>query len=294
MKLVQFFLPGKGKRVGLVRGNAVADITSAEEGVCSTLDLLETGNTAAGVLTRTEWLSRRSHRKALGYQDLQRPPSRRAPHLLAPIEPVEIWALEPVEITAAPPPLSNRPQLFFKGTAARAIGPHARAPVRADSEDTRARPALAAVLGAGEEILAFSISLDFVAADLAQLGSGYLTQAIAYFGSCALGPCLVTPDELANTSGLQMSWRIVSNGVTRVTESVRVPGAVQRLQQAIPWVRSDPAIALGTVLLSPILLSGPVQAALVENDQVELEVEGIGRLATTVTRAGTPRKPHTV
>lgn len=91
MKLVQFFLPGKGKRVGLVRGERVLDITAPEEGVHSVLDLVEQGKTAAGLVKRVEWLARRIRRKALDWPALQRTPSRRAPHLLIPIDPPEVW-----------------------------------------------------------------------------------------------------------------------------------------------------------------------------------------------------------
>jgi 2-dehydro-3-deoxy-D-arabinonate dehydratase len=91
MKLVQFFLPGKGQRVGLVRGDRVLDITAPEEGVRSVLDLVVQGKTAAGLTKRAEWLARRLRRKALDWPALQRPPSRRAPHLMIPIEPPEVW-----------------------------------------------------------------------------------------------------------------------------------------------------------------------------------------------------------
>ena len=79
MRLVQFFLPGKGKRVGLIRGDQVLDITASEEGVSSTLDLVAQGKTAAGFATRAAWLAKRLRRKPLDYQALQRSPSRRAP-----------------------------------------------------------------------------------------------------------------------------------------------------------------------------------------------------------------------
>ena len=47
MKLIQFYQPGKGPRVGVVRTDQVADLTHAEEGIRSTLDLLVQGKTVA-------------------------------------------------------------------------------------------------------------------------------------------------------------------------------------------------------------------------------------------------------
>ena len=74
MKLIQFFLPGKGRRVGLIRGDQVLDVTAPEEGVSSTLDLVAQGKTAAGCVTRATWLAKRLRRKPLDYQALQRAP----------------------------------------------------------------------------------------------------------------------------------------------------------------------------------------------------------------------------
>ena len=93
MKLIQFFLPGKGRRVGLIRGDQVLDVTAPEEGVSSTLDLVAQGKTAAGCVTRATWLAKRLRRKPLDYQALQRAPSRRAPHLVIPIDSPEAWGV---------------------------------------------------------------------------------------------------------------------------------------------------------------------------------------------------------
>ncbi|MGE5851396.1 MAG: fumarylacetoacetate hydrolase, partial [Candidatus Methylomirabilota bacterium] len=170
MKLVQFFLPGKGQRVGLVRGDRVLDITAHEEGVRSVLDLVVQGKTAAGLAKRAEWLARRLRRKALDWPALQRPPSRRAPHLMIPIEPPEVWGagvtykrsakFRDEDAGAATGDAkgqkgiydhvyeSPRPELFFKATAARCVGPHAAIRVRSDSLLTATEPELAIVLGA--------------------------------------------------------------------------------------------------------------------------------------------------
>src|SRR5574341_256944 len=142
MKLVQFFLPGRGKRVGLVRGDRVLDITAPEERVQSVLDLVEQGQSAPGLLKRAEWLAKRLHRKALDWPALQRTPSRRTPHLLIPIDPPEVWGAgitykrsaefrdEDAEAERGGRGIydyvydSPRPELFFKATASRCVGPN--------------------------------------------------------------------------------------------------------------------------------------------------------------------------
>ena len=123
MKLVQFFLPGKGKRVGLVQGDRVLDITSSDEGVGCTLDLVVQGKTAQGVVARGTWLAKRLHRKALDWRELQRSPSRRAPHLLVPIDPPEVWGAKG---TYAPEPgqRRHRPDIRRCAQPLRIVGRH--------------------------------------------------------------------------------------------------------------------------------------------------------------------------
>ena len=54
MKLVQFWRPNLGYRVGFVRGENVLDVTMPEVGLKSTNDFIE--NAAAGNLTLTEFV----------------------------------------------------------------------------------------------------------------------------------------------------------------------------------------------------------------------------------------------
>ncbi len=281
MKLVEFFLPGKGVRLGLVRDDAVLDITAASESVTSALDLVQSGKTTAGVIARAEWLSRRGRKCPVSYRDLQRKPSRRAPHLVLPLDPPEIWAM-PTE--SAEPRLhgpAKRPKLSFKGTGVRAVGPGAYASVRRDSTDTIARPALAGILGDNNSLVAFTIALDLFARDLAGGDCGSLAQAMIFRGNCALGPCLVTADELAGRSTMQVSWR-VSREAAEVHASLQTVSAPHvRLHAAAGSLSFDDAVPIGSILLAPLNV-GPSEPALRDGDCLAVEMEGIGRLAVSV------------
>src|SRR5438105_655681 len=90
MKLCQYFLPRGGKRVGVVQDGRVVDITSRPAKVASVLDLIVQGRSAAGV----ERLARRlmkGKRPQVTLGELEVPPSPRRGHLLAPLDPPEVW-----------------------------------------------------------------------------------------------------------------------------------------------------------------------------------------------------------
>jgi 2-dehydro-3-deoxy-D-arabinonate dehydratase len=300
MKLVQFFLPGKGKRVGLVRGDRVLDITSAEEGVHSVLDLVDQGKTAAGLVKRAEWLARRLRRKALELPALQRPPSRRAAHLLVPIEPPEVWGAGVTykrsaefrdEDADAAKGLKGiydyvyenpRPELFFKATAGRCVGPNAPVLVRSDSRLTAAEPELAIVLGAQDAIVAFTACNDVSAWDIERENPLYLPQSKIYRGCCALGPCLVTADEIVDPYGLQIRCSIMRDGKAVFSQAANTAQFHRRLEELVSWLVKDNAIPPGTVLTTGTGIMVPNELALRDGDQVDIEIQGIGRLSNPV------------
>ncbi|HEX7547506.1 MAG TPA: fumarylacetoacetate hydrolase family protein [Candidatus Methylomirabilis sp.] len=301
MKLIQFFLPGKGKRVGLIRGDQVLDITASEEGVSSTLDLVAQGKTAAGFATRATWLAKRLHRKPLDYGALQRAPSRRAAHLVMPIEPPEVWGavgaaaagalpgtagVSPATRPAGPVSLPEdpRPAFFFKGTAERSVGPGEPIAIRHDSSLTLPEPGIAAVLGPDGGVVAFTSCDDVTARDLALAQPGFLSQAKVYGGSFALGPCLVTPDELGDPDPLQVRCTILRGGETMFSEAVGTAGLPRRLAELAVWlVRDNPRVP-GAVVFVGAGVEIPEARALRNGDRVEIEAQGIGRLSNPVGR----------
>jgi 2-dehydro-3-deoxy-D-arabinonate dehydratase len=279
MKLVQFFLPGKGKRVGVVQGDRLLDITSGEEGVACTLDLLVQGKTAQGVTTRATWLTRRIHRKALDWKELRRAPSRRAPHLLVPIDAPEVWGVED-SIVGERRETSGRPAFFFKATAHRVVGPHVPILLRSDAKLTMPEAALGVVLGPAGSAVAFTACHDVTARDLQR--AGFLSQAKVYLGACALGPCLITSDDIEDPSALQARCSVLRGGGTVFSEAATIGRGQQEIARLAGWLCRDDVVPVGAVLAVGTGIAVPDSMALSDGDQVDIEVQGIGWLSNPV------------
>ncbi|MFB3818686.1 MAG: hypothetical protein ACE147_13575 [Candidatus Methylomirabilales bacterium] len=275
MRLVQFFVPGKGKRIGLLRGDSVFDISHAEEGIGSTLDLLRQGKTLAGLLKRAEWLARTLRRRALDWRELQRAPSRRAPHALIPLDVPEVWVTRPAGI-----PAGARPAVFFKATASRCAGPGAPLTPRADSRCTRPRPGLGLILSAQGDVLALTGYLGLSAEDLAQAHPLFLSQSETYDGCCALGPCLLTADEIDGDAQLQMRLSLLRERGAGASEAFRA-APWRELRAPVPWLLRDNACPAGSVLAVEVPLAAALPAV-EAGDRVELEVQAVGRLSHAV------------
>jgi 2-dehydro-3-deoxy-D-arabinonate dehydratase len=113
-----------------------------------------------------------------------------------------------------------RPEIFFKGTARVCVGPGQPIGIRTDSRFTAPEPELALVLGAKGNVLGYTLANDVSAWDIERENALYLPQSKVYTGCCALGPVIVTADELSDPYALEMTCSIVRHGHERFAGSV--------------------------------------------------------------------------
>src|SRR5690606_8480729 len=91
---------------------------------------------------------------------------------------------------------AERPEIFFKATPHRVVGPGRQVRIRSDSKWNVPEPELTLAINAAGKIFGFSIGNDMSSRDIEGENPLYLPQAKTYAGSAALGPCLVLTDEL--------------------------------------------------------------------------------------------------
>jgi 2-dehydro-3-deoxy-D-arabinonate dehydratase len=297
VKLVQFWRPNSGYRVGLVRGENVLDITMPEAGLKSTSDLIE--HAAVGNLSLAEFVESQlsaAPRAVYALHELDISRDLFVSHLALPILPPEVWAAvdaylhtqesEPSEPITPPPCPPARPELFFKGTAARCVGPNTPIGIRRDSSCTVPEPGLALVLGPHGGIAAYTIADDVTARDIGGENPLYLSQAKIFRGACALGPALVTPDELGALSDLVVRCRIERGGATVFAETCSLGPFTRPLDELLEYLLRDNPVPGGSVLCLGTGADIPPTAALEESDIVEIEIPPIGILRNPVKRWG--------
>src|ERR1051325_7389197 len=106
----------------------------------------------------------------------------------------------------------QRPEIFFKGTARVCVGPGQPIGIRVDSKFTAPEPELALILGSRGKILGYTLANDVSAWDIERENPLYLPQSKVYTACCALGPVIVTPDELSDPYNLEMTCRVERDG----------------------------------------------------------------------------------
>ena len=306
MRLIQYFVPGKGLRVGLVRDGAVVDITARRDGLTSTAAWLQA---AGGSPARWRRLLgpflRGKGRTGLTEQGLDVTPSPRRPHLRIPVDPPEVWGAGITYRRSADfrdrdaktsmydyVYTSPRPELFFKATAARCVGPNAPVRVRSDSALTAAEPELALVLGPKGVLAGFTVCNDVSAWDLERENALFLPQSKIFADCCALGPAVVTADAVGDPYALGITCRILRGGAVRWAGETNTRDFKRRFEELIEYLVRDNVIPAGTVLATGTGIMVPNEHCLRPGDAVEIAIAGLGVLSNPVASARASRAPR--
>jgi len=213
---------------------------------------------------------------------------------LMPIHPVEVWACGCTYETSASfrdaehgtregmyayVYRSDRPEIFFKGTARVCVGPGQPIGLRADSKFTAPEPELAVVLGARGTILGFTLANDVSAWDIERENPLYLPQSKMYSACCALGPVIVTADEIADPYKLEMTCAITRNGATKFQGATSTSRLHRKFETLIAYLLRANPVPAGSVLLTGTGIIVTEDAALAPGDTVTIHIPEIGELS---------------
>jgi 2-dehydro-3-deoxy-D-arabinonate dehydratase len=168
---------------------------------------------------------------------------------------------------------AERPELFFKATPHRVVGPEAAVRIRRDSKWNVPEPELALLISPRAKILGYTVANDMSSRDIEGANPLYLPQAKVYDGCCALGPAiLVSREQIPADTGVHLHIRrtgeVVFHGSIKVTEMKR------GLRELVAYLFRE---STGIV--------PPDSFTLAVGDRVEISIDGIGVLDNTVEQA---------
>ena len=174
---------------------------------------------------------------------------------------------------------NDRPEIFFKGTSRVCVGPGQPIGLRADSKFTAPEPELAVILGTRGRILGYTLANDVSAWDIERENALYLPQSKVYSACCALGPVIVTADELTDPYKLEMTCSITRNGETRFEGSVSTARLHRKIEKLVEYLLRANPVPAGAVMLTGTGIIVTEDAALAAGDTVSIRIQEIGELS---------------
>ena len=177
-----------------------------------------------------------------------------------------------------------RPELFFKATGRRVVGPGAPVRIRSDAKWSVPEPELTLVVNAAGEIVGYTVGNDMSSRDIEGENPLYLPQAKVYDGSCALGPCVLVAQDpkelLARETAIAITIDRAGNsafrGQTTLAELKRDP------RELVEYLYRDNSFPQGALLLTGTGIVPGDDFTLATGDRIRITIDGIGTLENEV------------
>jgi 2-dehydro-3-deoxy-D-arabinonate dehydratase len=174
-----------------------------------------------------------------------------------------------------------RPELFFKATSHRVVGPGGEVRIRRDSHWNVPEPELALVVSSRGEIVGYTIGNDMSSRSIEGENPLYLPQAKIYSGSAALGPVLVVsggPPPAATT----ISMVIARSGADLFTGSTSLERLKRSPSELVDYLFRDNDFPTGVFLMTGTGIVPDDDFTLQPGDSISIAIDGVGTLVNVV------------
>jgi 2-dehydro-3-deoxy-D-arabinonate dehydratase len=219
--------------------------------------------------------------------------------LLAPLDDQEVWAagvtykrsqvarMEESETGASHYDrvyTAPRPELFFKATPHRVVGPGAPVRIRTDTKWSVPEPELTLVVTSDRRHVGYTVGNDMSARDIEGENPLYLPQAKVYNHCCGLGPWLLLTSEPLDRLGTKISLEIHRGGKSVFRGETNVDQMARSLSELIDWLFKENSFPTGAYLLTGTGVVPPNDFTLAPGDDVAIDITGIGTLRNPVVQ----------
>lgn len=177
-----------------------------------------------------------------------------------------------------------RPELFFKAMPRRVAGPGQPVRIRRDTKWSVPEPELALVISPQGKLVGFTAGNDMSARDIEGENPLYLPQAKVYNDCCALGPCILIPEEPLDRTQMQITLVIHRKGAEVFRGQTNVDQMKRTFDDLIDWLFRDNSFPDGVILLTGTGIVPPNEFTLESGDIVSIDITGIGTLTNPVVR----------
>lgn len=176
---------------------------------------------------------------------------------------------------------AERPELFFKATGRRVVGPEEAVRIRSDAKWSVPEPELTLLVDPGGSIVGYTVGNDMSSRDIEGENPLYLPQAKVYDGSCALGPCvLLSQEPLDPATGIHLE--IERQGKTAFSASTSLAELKRDPKELVRFLFRDNSFPHGVFLLTGTGIVPPDDFTLSTDDVIRIAIDGIGTLKNYV------------
>lgn len=177
---------------------------------------------------------------------------------------------------------AERPEIFFKSTKDRTVGPGEAVYLRTDSFWQIPEPELGIVLNSKGDILGYTIGNDMSSRDIEGENPLYLPQAKIWRHSCAIGPAILLAESVEDPYNLDIHCRVYRENTLIFHDGANTKQLKRTFSELASYLVRDNVVFDGTVLLTGTSIVPPNEFTLQDGDRIEIEIPEIGILVNNV------------
>jgi 2-dehydro-3-deoxy-D-arabinonate dehydratase len=174
-----------------------------------------------------------------------------------------------------------RPELFFKSTPNRCVGPGEKVRIRKDSSWDVPEPELTLVINNKGKIIGYTVGNDMCSRSIEGENPLYLPQAKSYDGSASVGPCIYVPATPISPETI-ISMQIKRNGALMYADEVAINKMKRGHTELVEFLFRECSFPHGCLLMTGTCLVPPNNFTLQSGDEIIIRIDDIGELKNIV------------
>jgi len=181
---------------------------------------------------------------------------------------------------------AERPELFFKCSGWRAVGPGDPIRVREDSTWDVPEPEMTLVISSAGKVVGVTAGNDVCSRSIEGENPLYLPQGKIYDGCCALGPAIRLvgdgTEDAVDPANLAVRLRVARGGAVAFEAETSTARMKRAPQELADWLFRELTFPEGALMMTGTGIVPPDEFTLKRGDQVTITIEGVGTLANPV------------
>ncbi|OSZ77003.1 2-hydroxyhepta-2,4-diene-1,7-dioate isomerase [Chitinophagaceae bacterium IBVUCB2] len=176
---------------------------------------------------------------------------------------------------------AERPEVFFKATPNRIVGPGDKVNIRKDSTWDVPEPELTLVVTSSGKIIGYTIGNDMSSRSIEGENPLYLPQAKTYDACAAVGPCIyITEEPLDKNTMIRLE--IIRNNTSAFSDKIAISQMKRTPQELVSYVFRECSFPDGCLIMTGTGIVPASDFTLQSGDEIKVSIDNIGTLINKV------------
>lgn len=176
---------------------------------------------------------------------------------------------------------ADRPEMFFKATAHRAVPSGGKVNIRKDSTWDVPEPELTLVITSNGKIVGYTVGNDMSSRSIEGENPLYLPQAKTYDACAGVGPCVLVCDEPLS-SDTKIDMKIIRNNQVVFKETTGLSAMKRTPNELVEYLYRECSFPYGCLLMTGTGIVPTSDFTLMSGDEIQISIDNIGTLINYV------------